>query len=175
MARVRLVVQPARGRRQQSYVERDGRVLPLHQFRLTTRIRVGRRLVTTATAHASEAIVDTGSPLSSFPRAIWSAFENEIEWLALAETEGQSGPPTIAVAGQRFPFRLGRISVTVTDFEGRHLAATPILALFVDEPLDARPPPVLLGLWRGIFDGRRLVLGPALEDPAGQDWWLEDA
>ncbi len=170
MPRVRLQIKPATDRPSRSFIERDGHILPLHEFRLTTRIRLGMppgRGVPDRRSAMKEAIVDTGAPISIFPRSVWLGFANEIEKLSLLGLGSES--PVIALGGSRFPFRLGRIVITVYDGESRYLSATPILALFVDEPLGSRPPPVLLGLWRGVLEGRRLVMGPALGDPAGQD------
>lgn len=177
MPRVRLDVRRITAHPPQSYIERDGSVHALRLYQLTTRIEIGRisqRGMPDQRTTVLDAVVDTGAPLSSFPRNIWSIFEQQIEWLELHDAGTSPVGPFVSIAGHRYPFRLGRIVVTVADFEGRRLTPAPILALFLDEPPGVRPPPVLLGLSRGILEGRRMWLGPSLDEHAGQNWWLED-
>jgi hypothetical protein len=115
-----------------------------------------------------DAIIDTGSPLTCFPRSIWDRFLEGIdfEWLPFAT--GVHPPPGQTVDWQ-FTFRMARFLVplalmdysTETDRAG-------VIAQFADnDPPGQRGralPWFIIGLWGGVLEGGRLAIG---RDPVG--------
>jgi hypothetical protein len=139
---------------------------------------------------AFEAIIDTGAPFTVFPRHLWQFFEPMIVRLKLdpdelaERPEGQRTPMGL-LSGRHYPYFLGWVWVGAFDDWGRRMPAVPVLAQFrEDQPLPTEPqPPLLLGFWGGILDGRRLEREVCLDrrdpDPPhletfGQRWWLRD-
>lgn len=114
---------------------------------------------------AKRAILDTGAPLSHFPHQVWA---NEFNW-----REGRDfhvlpvagNPPLVGqTLGFRYSFRLVRLRVPVV-LAGRDLTAPRLqvdsLVTQLAEP--GGPPFILLGLWGGVLDGRRLSFGTATD------------
>jgi len=116
-----------------------------------------------------------------FPKHAWVTFANQIVRLRPAA----DGLPIGRAGGRQFAFFLGRTWVGCTDPFGRHLPAVPVLAQFREDDIPAGEPlpPMLLGLWGGILEGRTLTRWPTVEryDPDiptlesfGQWWRLSD-
>lgn len=109
-------------------------------------------------AHFRQALVDTASELSLFPERHWRAFESQIEWLTDRIISKKA-----RVGGGEFPFRLGRITITVIQADlNAQLAPAPLLAQFVND--DEKLGHALLGLGGGFLRQRRLVIDPDLRE-----------
>jgi hypothetical protein len=165
-----------------SYRDERGRerTVPLLRLRLAIHIGkdsdgppVGRR--------ARKAILDTGAPLSIFPKQRWQSFASEIVRLPFVGERAPVG----RVGGRQFSYFLGRVWINCTDPFERHLPAVPVLAQFREDDIPAgeRLPPILLGLSGGILEGRTLTRWPTVEryDPDlpalesfGQWWHLSE-
>jgi hypothetical protein len=186
----------------QGFIDEQGEFQLLPRLRLVCDILVGKEPQapgpagrarydpTTDRRQNFPALLDTGAPLTVFPRHAWEAFEDQITWLRLNPDEVAARPPdqrtpTTSVFGSRFPYRLGRVWIGAFDREGRLLPAVPVIAQFRDDVVQpGQPLPLLLlGLWGGILEGRRLERHHSLErdDPQpphppihGQRWWLRD-
>jgi hypothetical protein len=110
------------------------------------------------------AVVDTGSSVTLVPSAIWQSpwLDGQIDWL-------DAPPPadairTISLLGARYPFRLGRLTMTAIGFSDSPdpaLGPRPVVAALCDDAPPLRPlPSIVVGLRHGLLDGRRLVLEP---------------
>jgi hypothetical protein len=135
-------------------------------LRLFVLLRIGR-----LARQLADGIIDTGAPLSVFPRLTWKSFASEIDWLTLppqrysrswvANLSGRTGGTSRC--------RIGRVFLEAYDVEsGCHfLPGAFILAQFEeDETIDNR---VILGLHGGILEGRRLIVEPDLRQA-----WIEE-
>jgi hypothetical protein len=115
-----------------------------------------------------KAIIDTGSPLTLFPYKIW---HDDFRWRAgrdYDELKVAGNPPLHGqIDGYRFNCRLARLRVPV-ELAGRDLKAQRLRLDSLVCQLAERggPPFVILGLWGGVFTGRRLAVDP---QPAGGD------
>jgi hypothetical protein len=127
------------------------------------------------------AILDTGAPLTVIPKRVWQDFPSEI---ARLQVVGRP-PPVARVGGRQFPYFFGRVWMSAFDLFGHRLPAVPVLAQFREDdiPPEEPQPPILLGLWGGILEGRSLRRWPTAErfDPDlptlesyGQWWHLTD-
>ncbi len=129
------------------FFDDHGQVRELPYLRLRVSIVIGKN----APGNASEvhrllpAILDTGAPITTFPKRSWELFASEISRVQLAEDR----PLTGAIGGHRFGYFLGRVWVGAIDLWGRRLPAVPVLAQFREDeiPEDEPQPPILLGLW----------------------------
>jgi hypothetical protein len=117
---------------------------------------------------AQRAFIDTGAALSQFPHHVWA---NQFNWRAgrdYDELTVTGNPPLRGqTLGFNYAFRLVRLRVPVF-LGGRDLAGPRLqvdsLVTQLAEP--GGPPFVLLGLWGGVLDGRRLGFGAASDgDP----------
>jgi hypothetical protein len=129
-------------------------------------IRVGEK-----TRVILDCILDSGAPLTVFPRIIWKRFENDIEWLTLPDARAAVSWTTNlrGRTGGRIPCRLGRGWVEAFDLENprQSLLGMQVLAQFEQQKTsDDR---VLVGLHGGILERRRLIVEPDLRQA-----WLED-
>jgi hypothetical protein len=126
-------------------------------------------------------ILDTGAPLTIFPKDLWQSFADEIVRLPFVGEQGQIG----RAGGRQFSYFLGRVWVGVTDPFDRRLPAVPVLAQFREDAIPAGEPlpPILLGLWGGILEGRQLTRWPTAErydsdmptlESFGQWWHLSE-
>jgi hypothetical protein len=123
---------------------------------------------------AKRAIIDTGAPLSLFPHQVWAGDFGWREGRDFDVLPVAGNPPLIGQAlSYRYAFRLARLRVTIT-LAGRGLSGPRLqvdsLVTQLAEP--GGPPFILLGLWGGVLDGRRLAFGTAPDgDPsAALDW-----
>jgi len=118
-------------------------------------MRIGRH-----TRRLVDGIIDTGAPLTVFPRLTWKHFARDIEWLELppeklssywvGNLRGRTGGTSRC--------RIGRVFLEAFDVESgcRFLPVTSILAQFEeDETTDDR---VIMGLHGGVLEGRRLIV-----------------
>lgn len=112
---------------------------------------------------AYHAILDTGAPLTVFPRDLW---DHQFKWRAGRDYDELSvaGIGTVLtgqVLGYRYSFRLARLRVPVElagrDPKGDRLRLDSLVCQLADA---GGPPFVLLGLWGGAFTGRRLAVEP---------------
>jgi hypothetical protein len=127
------------------------------------------------------AVLNTGAPLTVIPKYYWRDFPSEISRLQIV-----SGPtPVASVGGRQFSYFFGRVWMSGFDPFGHRLSAVPVLAQFREDdiPPSEPQPPILLGLWDGILDGRSLRRWPTAErfdadlptlESYGQWWHLTD-
>ena len=112
------------------------------------------------------ALLDTGAPLTVFPHQVWSG---KYGWRAGRDFD--EIPIGTVLSGQvsrhRYSFRLARLRVPVI-LSGKNLGGPRLqLDSLVCQLADPGGPPfIILGLWRGVFTNRRLVID---EEPAGDD------
>jgi hypothetical protein len=135
-------------------------------LRIFTLMRVGFQ-----TRQVAQSIIDTGAPLTVFPRKTWQQFASEIEWLSLAATPVNVSWLTNlrGRTGGRSPCRIGRVWVEAFDLERpqRFLPGMPIIAQFEEKVFpDERG---ITGLHGGILEGRRLIVESDL-----QQAWIEE-
>lgn len=125
------------------------RILPLVRLRCVLRLPNG--------LSALDAIIDTGAPLTYFPRAIWTRFREGIdfEWLPFAPGVV---PPVNHIAGWRFTFRFARflVPLALMDYTTA-VDRLDVIAAFAssDPPLSPsqkNPPPVVIGLSGGLLE-----------------------
>ena len=123
---------------------------------------------------AKRAIIDTGAPLTYFPHQVWA---NEFNW-----REGRDfdilpvvgNPPLVGqTLSSLYAFRLARLRVPIflagRDLTGPRLQIDSLVTQLC-EP--GGPPVILLGLWGGVLDGRRLAFGSAHDgDPSAALEW----
>lgn len=137
------------------------------------------------------ALIDTGAWLSVIRHDYW----NDLDQLGLIEHLPLTQPSIVLpIGGARSDYTLGRVWIGLFDADTppRHMPAVPVIAMLLQNAKAKLPHPMLLGLHRGVLDGRRLWREPRMGfDPTpavglpysrtdagpryGQDWWLEDA
>ena len=131
------------------------RVIPLPQFRCLVRLP--------GVLLPRDAVIDTGSPLTWMPEAIWSRFQPGIDYEWLPWSSGFS-PPAGRTAGWNFTFRMARFLQPVSLFHlnsREELVRTRVIAQFADgnppsAALSNAPPRVVIGLWGGLLEGTNL-------------------
>ncbi len=100
-------------------------------------------------------LIDTGSPMTVFPKFIWTQFGDYVEWL---HTEGVSLPDWLTkvrgVAGGQVSCDVGRVRVILRDLDSRAIGPVPMLAKFVRDEGPLRE--ALFGLTGGVLAGRNL-------------------
>jgi hypothetical protein len=165
------------------FFDDQGQVRDLPLLRLRVSIFIGKQTSGSAAAahRLVPAILDTGAPITTFPKRSWQLFASEISRVQLAEDRALTG----AIGGRRFGYFLGRVWVGAVDLWGRRLPAVPVLAQFREDdiPEEEPQPPILLGLWGGLLEGRSLTRWPITErydadipalESFGQWWRLAD-
>jgi hypothetical protein len=165
------------------YFDEAGQLKELPLLRLRTDILIGTEPARSAEDRRLQipAIIDTGAPITVFPKRVWQRFESAISPVGVAGEQPLVG----SAGGRRFTYFLGRVSLAVADLFGRRLRATAVMAQFREDDIPEGEPRagVLLGLWAGILEGRTLTRWPTVEryDPDspgleshGQWWWLMD-
>lgn len=114
-----------------------------------------------------DGIIDSGAPLTCFPKAIWDRFVEgtDFEWLPFAPG---TRPPPGRVGKWLFTFRMARFLVPLglMDYQTQ-VDRSEVIAQFADNdpPSDPRkkaPPPVIIGLWGGLLEGGTLSIGRSL-------------
>jgi hypothetical protein len=116
-----------------------------------------------------DAVIDTGSPLVIFPRAIWVHCQEgrDYEWLPF---DGPTPPPG-RVLGWQFTFRIARFLVPLAVMDTQLTTSVPrpgVIAAFAGGDPPASPgrkalPPVIVGLWGGVLEASRIAVE---RDPA---------
>ncbi len=109
---------------------------------------------------AYEAVLDTGAPLTVFPHSLWY---HQFGWRAGRDFDELTvaGVPSLTgqVLGHRFACRLARLKVTVElagrDPKGDRLRLDSLVCQLAES---GGPPYIILGLWGGVFTGRRLLV-----------------
>lgn len=178
---------------------RRGSTERLPILRLVTRIQFGphTRIRTDQTRLEEDAIIDTGAWVSMVKKDLWEKLERLglVEHLERRAEDGTPAETATLIGGRRLGFTLGRIWMAVIDsgvpipgvFQKRagRLPAVPVLCQLLREEETVLKSPVLLGLHRGVFDGRQLRRVPVPEQTTphhrvdvgprfGQQWWLQD-
>ena len=108
-----------------------------------------------------DGIIDTGSPLTWFPEAVWGKLRPGIDFEELPFEPGYV-PPRGQTAGWMFTFRMVRMLQPVVLFDlatSAELSRDGITVQFVDgnPPLPAnRPARIVIGLWGGVLEGTSL-------------------
>lgn len=166
MARIRIYVAQSLCTTAESIFLAPGVPLTVPFLRPFTMLRLGLQ-----TRQIAESIIDTGAPLTVFPRKVWQRFASEIEWLSLPAAQATVSWLTNlrGRTGGRSRCRIGRMWVEAFDLERpqRFLPALRIVAQFEEKEFpDER---IITGLYGGILQGRRLILEPDLRQA-----WIEE-
>jgi hypothetical protein len=122
------------------------------------------------------AVVDTGAPLSVFPHKLWS---HQFHWhpgrdFEEISTAGVGSALRSQVLGHRYSCRLALLRVPVEpaglNLKSPRLRVNSLICLLA-EP--GGSPAINLGLWGGVFEGRRLQVQrqPNSDDLAAQLEW----
>lgn len=161
--------------------------VPLPVLRLTAVAVVGAPPGTSRPGRMETALIDTGSWLSVVELGTWRKFE----MLGLLEhlpfSDGR--PQTTYLVGHAVEYRLGRLWITLADAAPTQLAtlpSVPVVAQLLESPTPLLGTyPLILGLHRGVLDGRKLTREVVPHQPAplatdrgrfyGQEWFLESA
>lgn len=177
MSRIRLTIgkDPDSDSRSESPVVQlpDGRPIPVPVLRPLAMISIDGDL--------TPAIVDTGSPISFFPKGTWEKYDSNLGgsgavkvYPGLHKVPVRSLQP-FSVAGRVHRCLSGIVRLTVGDLDGRSLPEIEVMAYFQspDDAESGRKTPIL-GIWKGALEGRYLVLG-FHEDPSRGGFWLSDS
>lgn len=166
MSRIRVYLRQSPRTPAETLVESLGTTSIIPFLRLFVLLRIGcqaRRIV--------DGIIDTGAPLTVFPRLTWKRFAKDIEWLALPpEKFARSWLTNLrGRTGGRSACRIGRVFVEAFDVEGglRFLPGGVILAQF--EEIETTEDRIILGLHGGILENRRLIV-----EPDARLAWIEE-
>jgi hypothetical protein len=108
-----------------------------------------------------DGIIDTGSPFTWFPEAIWRHFQPGVDYEELPFEPGYTAPRG-QTAGWNFTFRMARMLQPI----GLHDLSTElerhgVIAQFANgnppiPPGSQRPAVVVIGLWGGLLEGTSL-------------------
>ena len=108
-----------------------------------------------------DGIIDTGSPFSWFPEAVWSHFQPGIDFEWLPFEMGYTSPRAHTV-GWAFTFRMARMLQPVILFDTQtQLNRDRVIIQFADGnppslASSKRPPSLVFGLWGGVLEGTSL-------------------
>jgi hypothetical protein len=143
------------------------------------------------------AMIDTGAPISAIETETWEALENKglLQRLHFERRQTLSA----AIGGRAARYQLGRLWISLLDLQPpRRPPGTPpaielptvpvIVQLLLDRDCKL-PLPFVLGLHRGVLDGRKFTREPISAPPGpippnhnsdcgdwyGQQWYLETA
>jgi hypothetical protein len=119
----------------------------------------------------ADGIIDTGAPLTVFPRLSWKRFARDIDWLKLPPERLPASWVTNlrGRTGGTSSCRIGRVFVEAFDVEGgpHFLPGNRIRAQFEEEEtIEDR---IILGIHGGILQGRRLIV-----EPDSRQAWIEE-
>ncbi|HEV3439608.1 MAG TPA: hypothetical protein VG122_19745 [Gemmata sp.] len=164
------------------------RLIPL--LRLATLAQVAHQ-TGGQSPRATRALIDTGAWISAIETTTWGEYDRAglIEPLPLTDATNQA--PAL-IGGCSSTYRLGRVWLKLVDLLPTHvnwLPAVPVIAPLLENPECHLPAPILLGLHRGVLDGRKLTREPTPPPPGpippnhnsdcgewyGQQWYLETA
>lgn len=193
-ARIRLRIEEETVRTPCRFTDPGDPSAGIQQFpvlRLTASARLepppGRRgVIRVATAN-----VDTGAWISAIETQAWQNYERAglLERLPFDGSE----PRMASIGGRATDYQLGRIWVSLHDLRRGQppvsLPTVPVIAQLLLNSACRLPSPILLGLHRGVLDGRRLTREPIPPQPGpiptnhssdvgawyGQQWYLETA
>jgi hypothetical protein len=149
--------------------------------RLFAQVRVGAKPTGQLdTRPKRRAILDTGMPVSVFPRAEWDGLESVIQFIPTrSEADNAQLPVSNRILGCTYTFRLGRIPLAVVDSaDDTSLPEREVLARFlvavVDQPQGASAlKHVVLGMSEGVLEGRALTFRHD-RDETRRAAWLEE-
>jgi hypothetical protein len=180
---IRIPVVKLREKNPIQFFDGDGKVRELLHLRLRVSIFIGKLNQPNAPESSERvpAILDTGAPISIFPKRTWQLFAPDIQRITLVDARALTG----AAGGRHYGYFLGRVWVGAVDLSERRLPAVSVLAHFREDdiPENEPQPPTLLGLWGGILEGRSLTRWPATDrfdadiptlESYGQWWRLTD-
>ena len=108
-----------------------------------------------------DGILDTGSPFSWFPEAVWSRLRPGVDFEEL-QFEAGYAPPRALAAGWSFTFRIARMLQPVVLMDtSTELERNGAIVQFADgnPPVPTgskKPPRVVLGMWGGALEGLNL-------------------
>ena len=109
-----------------------------------------------------EAILDTGAPISVFPRSMW---RDEFRWkedveFEVCEVAGVGTVLDATVLGHNYRCRVVRLNVPV-EIAGSRLGEDRLVVprLIAQLPESDGPKQAIFGLWGGVFTGCRLTVG----------------
>src|SRR5262249_44715826 len=111
-----------------------------------------------------DTVIDTGAPVTCFPEAIWSQFREgtDFEWLPFAPGVQ---PPRGQMINWQFSFQMARFLVSRALVDYTSLIERPeVVAQFATGNPPSAPgqrslPPIVIGLWGGVLEGGRIVIG----------------
>lgn len=119
------------------------------------------------------ATVDTGASLTNLPLHVWQPFESELR----LET-GQQPEATIAIGGQRIPYRLAWVFLAASDSYGNWMPPAWTLArCHLNEDYENLVPTVLGLTSPFLMEGRCIQQRGTLKSTDGREipqWWLKD-
>ncbi|MCI0702586.1 MAG: hypothetical protein L0241_15995, partial [Planctomycetia bacterium] len=118
----------------------------------------------------TECIVDTGSPYSIISDALWKHFKPGVVTPLPFDPRTPQRHRVIAVAGGRYPFTLGQLTLQLEDSDHTILPITIIAQLIQDN--GRLPMALTLGLRGGFLEGRKLLAEPDATLPFGQIWTI---
>jgi hypothetical protein len=108
-----------------------------------------------------DGIIDTGSPFTWLPEAIWSRFQPGVDYEDLPFEAGYAVPRG-QTAGWNFTFRMVRMLQPITLFDiHTELIRDRVIVQLADgnpplPPGSNKPAVVVIGLWGGLLEGTSL-------------------
>jgi hypothetical protein len=164
MPRIRLYVLQSLRTAPGEVIDDQGQLIQVPFLRACSYLHIGAR-----TRYFQDCIVDTGAPVSVFPRSQWTQFANDVEWLRPTDPQPSWLTRLRGRTGGCSPCRVGRIAVAAFDMEQprQRLAPVSVIAQFEEryQPNDR----IIIGLHGSILQRRRLIVDPDLREA-----WLED-
>lgn len=149
MARMRIYVRQSLRTPAETVFAASGVPLTVPFLRLFTMLRVGLQA-----RQVAQSIIDTGAPLTVFPRKIWRRFASEIEWLSLPAAQATVSWLTNlrGRTGGRSRCRIGRVWVEAFDLE-RPQRFLPLCGFWrssrrKNSPMSASLPAFTAAFWR---------------------------
>jgi hypothetical protein len=168
-------------------------------LRLVTTVLLGPEpaIGVRADRQQADAVIDTGAWVSVVKKEVWEKLDEQglVEHLERREPDGTPRDGFTLLGGQRLAVTFGRIWMGLTERNrpvpgvlprrAAQLPAVSVLCQLLRDEETVLKSPVLLGLHRGVFDGRQLRRVPVPVQPTpddrndvgpryGQQWWLQD-